>query len=126
MPRISRRIARWGLSRASGWDDTAGWWREPTHSAYNPLLTSKPVPPIIGRAGLLNLRTVVSRLRAAQHECACVPQEAGVSCPSSPPNHSLGPALPPAPESALAQSVVAVTRGQSATTLSPPASAQPT
>jgi hypothetical protein len=97
----------------------AGWWKGPSHSAYNALLTSKPHPPKIGLTGLLNLRTVVTRLQAAQQNCACARQEAGAPCPSSPLNQSRGPALPPARESAPAQSVGAVAAGQSATTLAP-------
>jgi len=92
-----------------------GWWREPSQSTYNPLLTSKCLPPMIGRAGLLKLRTVVSRLRAAQQECACGPQEAGVPCPSSPPNQSLPPVLPPALGDSGAQLLGPVATDQSAT-----------
>jgi hypothetical protein len=97
----------------------AGWWKGPSHSTYNPLLTSKHLAPMIGLAGLLNLLTLVSRLQAAQQDCPCAPQEAGAPCPSSPPNQRLGPALPPALERSPTQSVGAVATGQSATTLAP-------
>jgi hypothetical protein len=58
----------------------AGWWKGPSHSAYNPLLTSKCLPPMIGHTGLLNLLAVVTRLQAAQQDCTQAPREAGASC----------------------------------------------
>jgi hypothetical protein len=94
----------------------AGWWKGPSHSTYNPLLTPKSLPPMIGLTGLLNLLVVVTRLQAAQQDCARAPQEAGVPCLSSPPDQTIWPALPPAFEGANAQSLGPVAAGQSAPT----------
>src|SRR5258708_15800155 len=74
---------------------------------------------MIGLPGLLNLLTVVTRLRAVQQECASGPQEAGALCPLSPPNQRLRSALPPAPEGAEALAVGPVAVGQSAAALAP-------
>jgi hypothetical protein len=72
-----------------------GWWRELSLNTYNSLLTSKPRSPMIGLTGLLNLLDVVIRLRAAQQDGPCAPQEAGMPCLSAPANQRTWPALPP-------------------------------
>ncbi len=104
----------------------AGWWKGPSHTTYNALLTSKPFSPMIGLAGLLKLLDVVRRLQAAQQDCACAPQEAGVLCPSSPPHPSSSPALPPAHEDTRVQSVGPVTARHSAPAAAPAQSARRT
>ena len=103
-----------------------GWWKGPSHTTYNAPLTSKPLSPMRGLAGLLKLLDVVSRLQAAQQGCACVPQEAGVLCPSSPPHPSSSPALPPAHEDTRVQSVGPVPTRQSAPAAAPARSARRT
>jgi hypothetical protein len=89
-------------------------------------LTSKPLSPMIGFAGLLKLLDVVSRLQAAQQDSVCAPQEAGVLCPSSPPHPSSRPALPPAHEDTRVQSVGPVPARQSAPAAAPARSARRT
>src|SRR5260221_13101592 len=96
-----------------------GLLKEPSHSTYNPLLTSKPVPPMIGLAGLLNLLEVVSRLQATQQQSACASQEGGAPCLASPPDQTIWPALPPAFEGAPRQSLGPVAAGQSAPASAP-------
>jgi hypothetical protein len=126
-PAPLRRASSWSSSRpprpnaASSCCPRDGWWREPSHSTYNPLLTPKLLSPMIGLTGLLNLLAVVARRHVARQDCMHAPQEAGVPCPASPPDQRMGPALPPTLESAQAQPVGAVTTSQSATA---PASAQ--
>ena len=110
------RISIWRLASSIS-QRVGGWWKGPSHSAYNPLLTSKPLPPMIGRAGLLNLLAVVARLRAVRQDCRHAPQEAGAPCPSSPPDQSIGLAFPPALEGDQAQSLGLLTVSQSATAL---------
>ncbi len=106
-------------NRASASDGIAGWWNGPTHSAYNPLLTPKPLPPMIGLIGLLKLLEVVTRLQAAQQNGACAPQEAGVPCLSSQPKPTVWPALPPAHEDSRGQSLGPDAASQSATAVAP-------
>jgi hypothetical protein len=113
------RLARSRLRcrRGSTCCGAAGWWRAPSHKTCNPLLTSKPLAPMIGHTGLLSLLTVVARLHAGQQDCACAPQEAGVSCPSRPPNQSIELALPPAVTGSRAQSLGSLAASQSAPAL---------
>ena len=101
---------------ASASNPDGGSSREPSHSTYNALLTSKAAAPMIGLAGLLNLLEVVSRLQATQQQCACASQEAGVPCLASPPdqNQTIWPVLPPAFEGAPRQSLGPAAAGQSA------------
>src|SRR5260221_10140069 len=75
-----------------------GWWRGPSPTTYNPLLTSRSVPPTIGLTGLLNRRTGVTQLQAAQRAGVCGPQEDGAPCPSLPLAQTSRPVPPPAPE----------------------------
>jgi hypothetical protein len=120
-PAQQRRASHWSSSRrprpsaASCCSPRDGSWKGPSHNTYNPLLTSKPLPPMIGLAGLLNLLEVVTRLQATQQKCACASQEAGVPCLASPPDQTIWPALPPAFEDATGQSLGPAAAGQSAT-----------
>src|SRR5258708_389869 len=79
--RASRGVAS---SRVSGWGAIGGWSSGPSHTTYNPLLTSRSIPPTIGLTGLLNLLTVVTQLQEAQWAGVCGPQEDGAPCPTSP------------------------------------------
>src|SRR5215470_8587425 len=109
--------SRWHCQPSSSPYRGGGSSKEPSHTTYNPLLTSKSAPPIIGLTGLHNLLMVVRQLQAAQRDGVGMPQEGGAPCPLSPVaqiNRSVLPPAPEGPEGANAQPVGAVAAHQSA------------